>query len=58
VSKLHPAGKVSVKGVNYQRYAEIIQTLSDTPGMYDKETGWTEASQDEFKKIIEGVGNE
>lgn len=53
--RLHPA--LNAKNLDYKQYASIIRKLSMTPGMYEKETGWAEASQVEFQRLLsEGFG--
>lgn len=53
--RLHPA--LNAKNLDYKQYASIIRKLSMTPGMYEKETGWAETSQTEFKRLMaEGFG--
>lgn len=53
--RLHPAPDAT--NMDYKRYSAIIKKLSETPGMYEKETGWTPESQVEFKRLVaEGYG--
>lgn len=49
VVRLHPAPDES--NIDYKKYCSILRTLSMTPGMYEKDTGWSAASQVEFQRL-------